>query len=75
MTITATARDAGRNVIHTVTTDENVEVYSPTRRSAHHYPYAIVKRNRDRSVTVLRWSRSSRCVRTKGEFPIPVIGV
>lgn len=61
MNITATARDAGRNVVHTVTAD--VEVVAPTRRSAHRYAYAIVairKRGTEPVVFVRRWSRSSK---------------
>jgi hypothetical protein len=61
--IKATARDAGRSVVHTVTVDGEVV---GTRRSARRYEYAIaewvtVRRDRgdgwpERRVVVRRWS-------------------
>jgi hypothetical protein len=86
-TITATARDAGRNVVHTVTTDNpDVEVIAATRRSAHRYRYAMVRYARrsnapqidgepgavyERIVIVQRWSRNPK---TRGdEIAIPVV--
>ena len=75
--VTATARDAGRNVVHTVAAVHSdgsaVRVVRPTRRSAHHYGYAIcrwttaadvvdgkVVRTGERIVIVQRWSNSPK---------------
>lgn len=69
--IRATSRDAGRNVVHTVT-DWHGDVID-TRRSAHSYSYAIcrrVMRNDRASVVVVRWSKSNRC--TGGQFAVRV---
>lgn len=66
----ATSRDAGRNVVHTVTSvwDDGtpIEVVGATRRSAHRYAYAIcryVRGHGERYVVVDRWSGSSKCRR------------
>jgi hypothetical protein len=69
---TATARDAGRNVVHHVYV--NGEIVA-TRRSAHRYHFAICKwvGSRDdgsRTVVVKRWSRDSKCSRSAGEFAV-----
>lgn len=59
--VTAQARDAGRNVVHTVTLDGKV---IGTRRSAHRYAYAICRWvtgvDGERTVIVARWSRNIR---------------
>lgn len=78
--IIATARDAGRNVVHTVkSTDPAIEVVRPTRRSAGRYRYAMVRYARrsnapqidgepggpyQRIVIVQRWSNNAK---TRGD--------
>ena len=58
--IVGRARDAGRNVVHTVAVDGEVVA---TRRSAHRYSFAIARwygQHGDRRVIVERWSRSPK---------------
>lgn len=58
--ITAHARDAGRNVVHTVKMFDTVV---GTRRSAHRYAYAICRWatvDGERRPIVVRWSRSAK---------------
>jgi hypothetical protein len=68
---TATARDAGRNVVHHVYV--NGEIVA-TRRSAHRYRFAICKwitaHDGSRTVVVKRWSRDSKCSRSAREFAV-----
>lgn len=77
--VTATARDAGRNVVHTVTARYQdgtpAPVYRATRRSAHRYAYAIahwatVDANGTRGVIVDRWSKNPKA--GGGKFAVPV---
>lgn len=63
-TASATARHAGRNVVHTVYGYDGEVV--ATRRSAHRYEFAICRRigftdDGTARVVVDRWSRSSKC--------------
>jgi hypothetical protein len=70
--VTATARDAGRNVVHTVSA-EGHRVVAPTRRSAHRYAYAICRwcgGDYNSFVRVNRWSRSAKC--SGEEFAVEV---
>lgn len=79
--VNATARDAGRNVVHTVvathTDGTPAEVVSATRRSAHRYAYAICRWVRPRDgkpyVVVVRWSRNAKA--TGDTFAVPVTEV
>ena len=76
--VTATARDAGRNVVHTVTAvrsdGQAATVYRPTRRSAHHYAYAICRWitsvDGERAVVVDRWSNNAKA--TGASFAVRV---
>jgi hypothetical protein len=43
ITVSATARQAGRNVVHTVVRSDGGRVVRNTRRSAGHYAYAICR--------------------------------
>jgi hypothetical protein len=68
--IVGKARDAGRNVVHTVEVDGRVVA---TRRSAHRYGYAIgywTRTPSGRTVVVSRWSRSPQC--TGSSFAIRI---
>ena len=81
MSPTATARDAGCQVVHTVR-DWYGDV-AGTRRSAHRYHYAICRRVSPRNpstgvpelgraqLVVVRWSRSSKC--SGSQFAVPVM--
>ncbi|WP_028058339.1 hypothetical protein [Candidatus Solirubrobacter pratensis] len=71
-----TARQAGANVVHTVTVDGR-DIPGGVRRSAHRYPYAFVKRTTWRwepgqapPFAVKRWSRSN--VARSGEIVVAV---
>ena len=79
----ATARDAGRNVVHTVTVVcydgignevDRYEAISGTRRSAHRYSFAVCRwtteRDGRRNVVVVRWSRNAKA--TGATFAVPV---
>lgn len=76
--VTATARDAGRNVVHTVSAVRNdgqaVKVYRDTRRSAStRYAYAICRWttvNGERVVIVDRWSKNAKA--TGASFAVRV---
>jgi hypothetical protein len=76
--VTATAREAGRNVVHTVTV-EGGSVVNGTRRSAHRYAYAICEWQRrsdfDEPATLIvkRWSQSPKS--GTGAFAVPVRSV
>jgi hypothetical protein len=70
-TIAATAREAGRNIVHTVTLDGRVV---GTRRSAHRYHYAIAYWTRTpsgRTIIVARWSRKPTA--SGSSFAIPIV--
>lgn len=76
--VTATARDAGRNVVHTVAAvhadGTSAPVYRATRRSNTRYAFAICRWatdvNGDRAVFVERWSKNARA--TGGTFAVAV---
>ena len=76
--VTATARDAGRNVVHTVSAVRNdgqaVKVYRDTRRSAStRYAYAICRWTTvdgERAVIVDRWSKNAKA--TGASFAVRV---
>lgn len=63
--IRGSARPAGRNVVHTVTVDGEI---IGTRRSAHCYSYAFVKRTRFGEYIVTRYSHSGQA--RGDEFPV-----
>jgi hypothetical protein len=56
--IKGSARDAGANVVHTVSLDGEVVA---TRRSAHRYAFAIAYWTSNGALIVSRWSRSAKC--------------
>jgi hypothetical protein len=69
-TASATARHAGANIVHTVYVDGEVV---GTRRSAHRYLFAICRwvgkqGTPERTVVVVRWSRSNKC--SSGQFAL-----
>lgn len=77
--VMATARDAGRNVVHTVTAryadGRPAPVYRGVRRSAtNRYAFAICEwatdSNGDRAVFVSRWSKSPKA--GGGKFAVAV---
>lgn len=68
--ITGQARNAGRNVLHTVSLDGDVIA---ERRSAHRYDYAICRWatvDGDHTVIAQRWSRSPKC--SSASFAVPL---
>jgi len=70
--ITATAREAGRNVVHEVKLRGETVPYG-TRRSAHRYGYAICCWYRiegESRLVVKRWSRNAKC--SGPDFAVPV---
>lgn len=79
--VTAVSRDAGRNIVHTVTDWYGEPAINGTRRSAHSYSYAICRRipaNRvagivrvGPQVIVDRWSRNSKCA--SAQFAVAVV--
>lgn len=71
--VSAQSRDAGRNVVHTVTDWYGHPAINGTRRSAHSYNYAICRRSSKDGqpvVIVERWSKSPRC--SSSHFPVEV---
>lgn len=71
--IVGKARDAGRNVVHTVEVDGEVVA---TRRSAHRYSFAIAHWSRNREtgearIIVERWSRNPKA--TGSSFAIRIV--
>lgn len=72
MIATASAREAGANIVHHVYVDGEIVA---TRRSAHRYDFAICRwvgsrEDGTRTVIVKRWSRNSKCSRMAGEFAV-----
>lgn len=66
--VTASARQAGAQVVHTVYGYDGEIV--GTRRSQHRYHYAICRRNGS-NVVVSRWSRNATC--SGGYFAVEVV--
>lgn len=76
-TVTATARAAGSKIVHTVAATASdgstVKVYSPTRRSAHRYRFAVIRWitvDGERAVIVDRWTNTSRARADQARIPV-----